>query len=126
MIFSRHQITIIRRILENGRLFWNQSGFTVVSNFSFWNHLCPKVGSSDFGGFFFSRPKNDQNLAQIHNMLGRFSVIRWIGSAGRNIFSLFSPIFDIIASPASKLSKVIIHKTLRVIGFVYIKEFKTS
>ena len=26
--------------------------------------------------FFFSRPKNDQNLAQIHNMLGRFSVIR--------------------------------------------------
>ena len=72
--FLRHQITIIRLILENGLFLWNQSGFTVVSNFSIWNHLRPKVVSSNFGGFFFldkvSRPKNDQNLAQIHHMLG--------------------------------------------------------
>ena len=72
--FSSHQITILRLILENCLFLWNQSGFTVVSNLLFWNHLWPKVVSSDFGGFFFfgkvSSPKKDQILAKIHHMLG--------------------------------------------------------
>ena len=73
-IFWHTKLRFSRLILENGLFLWNQSGFTVVSNFSIWNHLCPKVVSSHFGGFFFldkvSRPKKDQNLAQIHHMLG--------------------------------------------------------
>ena len=96
---------------------------TKVVHRGFKTPFAPRCFQAILEVFFLehvSRPKIDQNLAHIHHMLGLFSVISGIGSGGRNIFSLFSTIFDIIASPTSKFSKKLFIKNFVLsVSFIY-------